>query len=81
MKNKQAYETTDATKSAPSIEVTLNIDHVISRTFDMSINVTQLETGEIEIKDTGGIRIHLLNEIDNKGLWTYFNTRLNQYGR
>ena len=59
----------------------LHLSDVISRTFDMSINVTQKETGEIEVKDTGGIRLHLLNEIDHKALWMYFNTRLNQYGR
>jgi len=69
MKNKQGYETTDLTKDQKHfIEVTLNIDHVISRTFDMNINVTQLETGEIEVKDTAGIRLHLLNKIDDKGL-------------
>lgn len=49
--------------------------------FDMSINVTQLESGEIEVKDSAGIRLHLLNKIDHNGLWTYFNTRLDQYSR
>lgn len=56
------------------------ISDVSSRELLMAIKIRKGLNGDIEVLDTGGIRIHLLNEKTDKGLWMYFNTRLTQYG-
>ena len=55
-----------------------NINSVSPCFFDMTIRVNKLESNIIEVRDSSGIRIHVLSEKNDKGLWTYFNIRLEQ---
>ena len=51
-------------------------DRVLATVLNMNIVVTRLDKEHIDVRDTAGIRLMLLNPIDNKGLFTYFEIRL-----
>lgn len=52
---------------------------IIIREFDITMNITQFQNEDIEIRDSAGIRIALIRKSENLGIWMYFDTRLKQY--
>lgn len=54
------------------------ITDLTERELLMAVRIRKAINGDIEVSDTVGIRIFLLNEKKDIGLWTYFNIRLSR---
>jgi len=55
-----------------------NINSVAPRFLSMQINIKQHPNGNIDVRDNAGIRLLSLEENKDRGLWLYFNCRINQ---